>query len=136
VGVAGTCPHGFSEGTCLICSTLNGPQAGSKTTRTAVAPVPGAAESGSRRKRSASLVQAPLNQTPKVAGQRRTARGLAFRAMAIVALVILVAIVAWAALGFVFAILHIVELALVAALFAWMGYRVGHHRGRHERQGS
>jgi hypothetical protein len=44
--------------------------------------------------------------------------------------IIVVALVAWALLGAVFTVLRTLELIAVAAVAGWVGYRVGHYRGR------
>lgn len=50
----------------------------------------------------------------------------------IVVAVVVIAAVAWLASGVVSAVLHGLELALIAAVAGWVGYRIGHFRGRHE----
>jgi hypothetical protein len=45
--------------------------------------------------------------------------------------VIALAVVAWFLAGAVFAILRVLELVVVAGLAGWVGYKVGHYRGRH-----
>jgi hypothetical protein len=36
--------------------------------------------------------------------------------------------------GVVFSLLHVIELAAVALIAGWVGYRIGHYRGRHVKQ--
>jgi hypothetical protein len=50
--------------------------------------------------------------------------------MAVIGVVAL-AVVAWFLAGAVFAALRVLELLIVAGLAAWVGYKVGHYRGRH-----
>lgn len=50
-------------------------------------------------------------------------------ALVVVGLVV-AGVAAWALLGVAFAILHLLELIVVAGAAGWVGYRVGHFRGR------
>ena len=99
-----TCPHGLPATECLICPTL------AKGTAPSMTPAP--APAGSR-----------------VPARRFVGLHLA----GVVVAVIVIGLVAWAVAGIVFALLHVLELAAVALAAGWVGYRVGHYRGRHPR---
>jgi hypothetical protein len=46
---------------------------------------------------------------------------------------LVVVVAAWVLVGVVIGLLHALELVLVAAVAGWVGYRIGHYRGRHQR---
>jgi len=62
--------------------------------------------------------------------RRRLGRPLATAVLVIVALIAVVAAV-WVVVGVVFAVLRLIEVVAVAVAAGWIGYRVGHWRGRH-----
>jgi hypothetical protein len=118
-----TCHHGYEQDQCLICQAL-----GLTTTATA-----GQGEATRRRwlPGRGGTATAPVARpvaTPAVR-PRRPAATLAL--IAVVAVAALLAV--WVVIGAVFAILRIVEIVAVAVAAGWVGYRVGHWRGRHER---
>jgi hypothetical protein len=49
--------------------------------------------------------------------------------------VLAIGVVAWVVAGAVFALLHVIELLVVAAVAGWVGYRIGHYRGRRQQPG-
>jgi hypothetical protein len=141
------CLHGYEQGECLICQVLGdsgggaGPdrpatgggrrsrrserRGGGGRTATAepvgTAPLPGL---GGRR------APTPVPHPESPPGRRR--RPLATAGLVAVVVVAVLA-ATWLLIGAFFAALRIVELAVVAVAAGWVGYRVGHWRGRRER---
>lgn len=113
------CHHGYEQDKCLICEVLG------TTTVEPGRPVGRDGRLGGRH------VPAPAPGTPTVPAPRRH-RPLA--TVALVAVVVLAALLAaWVLAGAFFAILRIVEIVAVGFAAGWVGYRVGHWRGQHER---
>jgi hypothetical protein len=52
----------------------------------------------------------------------------------LVAAVAVIGLVTWVLAGVVFALFHVIELLIVAGVAGWVGYRLGHYRGRHQRR--
>ena len=127
--MSATCPHGFQPEECLICRTLG--------TQPQVQ-----VENAPRGKTAGSAGPTGRSGQPERSGQRPDAvyppgtspprpRSLSsYAAMAVIGVVAL-AVVAWFLAGAVFAALRVLELLIVAGLAAWVGYKVGHYRGRH-----
>lgn len=113
------CHHGYEQDQCLICQVLG----------TTAAPA-----TSTPRRRSwlgGRQSNAPVPATAAVPSTRRH-RPLATVALGVV--VILAAVLAvWILIGAFYLALRIVELIAVAFAAGWMGYRIGHWRGRHER---
>ena len=117
------CPHGFSPSECLICRTLGTqPQVQVETGRGAPARAPDGQQDAARPDR----VYSP--ETP------RPGRSLTSYAVLGAAGLIVVVVAAWLVAGIVVGLLHALELVVVAAVVGWAGYRIGHYRGRRERQ--
>lgn len=128
------CSHGFAPDDCLICATLassakkglgNGPAVavedrdrGESGRRSWPHRDPG------RRGEAVSVVE------PGPPPRHRERRPLATALLVVVALIAVVAGV-WLVAGVVFALLRIIEVVAVAVAAGWIGYRVGHWRGRH-----
>ncbi|HVB92203.1 MAG TPA: hypothetical protein VND70_08905 [Acidimicrobiales bacterium] len=51
----------------------------------------------------------------------------------VIASLLAVGAAVWLLTGLAFALLHVLELLVVAGGAGWVGYRLGHWRGRHER---
>lgn len=126
-----SCPHGFPQGQCLICSTLARSQGATQVAEKQ--PNPHGTPDG---------VAAALSPLPtegiKVAGNggaqlsRRHARHYVVTAL----LVVVVGLLAWGLFQGVLSLaLHIAEYVAVGLLSGWLGYRAGHWRARHERKG-
>ncbi len=130
------CGHGFPAADCLICETLGTGPARSTTAG------PSRAATGGERTRTANRAQPRpdldggptpveiVRPAPSGEGRRRPiGRQLV---MLVVALIVLV-LVGWFLIGAVLAIARLIELIAVALVAGWVGYRLGHFRGRHQR---
>jgi hypothetical protein len=130
------CPHGFAPDDCLICATLASSPARSSGNGPAVAVEDrDGGESGRRRPWGRhDLGHGAGTVTVVDPGQaaRRPHRPVATALLVLVALIAVAAAV-WVVVGVVFALLRIIEVVAVAAAAGWIGYRVGHWRGRHGR---
>ena len=129
------CPHGFAPDACLICATLASSSAKGSGNGPAVAVDD--RDRGERGRRrpwaqhdAGHEVQAVTVVDPGEAPSRRPHRPLATALLVIVALIAVAAAV-WVVVGVVFALLRIIEVVAVAVAAGWIGYRVGHWRGRH-----
>ncbi|MGI8753069.1 MAG: hypothetical protein ACR2MN_12295 [Acidimicrobiales bacterium] len=131
------CPHGFAPDDCLICATLRSSPAQRSGNGPAVAVADRGDREGGRRRswthhdpdRPAEAVTVVEPGRPP---RRRAGRPLAAALLVIVALIAVVAGF-WLVAGVVFALLRIIEVVAVAVAAGWIGYRVGHWRGRHDR---
>lgn len=127
------CQHGLPAAECLICKTLGTGHA----TQVQEAPRAGWWRRGDRSPAGAAPV--PVTTTPRQAAPRNAPAGPHPRPIGrhlglIVVAVVVIAAVAWLASGVVSVVLHGLELALIAAVAGWIGYRIGHFRGRYERR--
>jgi hypothetical protein len=122
------CPHGFPEGECLICRTLGtGPEKG-KATRTKVAAPP-----------EIGALLAPPRPGPMIAshdkspGPVRRPAGKRRLFWPVVGAIAVVAVAIWVFAGVFLFALHIAEYVALALVAGWVGYRIGHARGRRAR---
>ena len=138
-----TCPHGQPQGECLICKTLgmdpggaggSAPSGGGRRSRAAsgpaapaVAPDPGSALP---RSWSPGPARQPGGYPPAGGPPGHQPRSLPHVAALVVVGLVVAGVAAWALLGVAFAILHLLELIVVAGAAGWVGYRIGHFRGR------
>jgi len=122
--VPAPCAHGLPAADCLICRTLGTPA----TT----------AEQPRRQRRrdapAAGTVQV-LGPGRTVPADRRRQGSLAGRLVLFSLALVGLALAMWVVVGAVFAVFHLIELVAVALLAGWLGYRLGHARGRHQSRG-
>jgi hypothetical protein len=125
------CPHGFPPADCLICRTLGTqPTAQVEGARRPAAGTGGTAGRAPRPdRRGRGPDQPDAVYPPRTSGER--ARSLSSHAALVVVSVAVLAVLAWFLAGAVFAFLRVLELLVVAGLAGWVGYRLGHYRGRH-----
>lgn len=128
------CPHGFAPDDCLICATLASSPAQKSGNGPAVAVEDRHRGEAGRRlawthhdpdRRAEAVTVVDPGHEP-----RRPRRPLATALLIMVAVIAVVAAV-WVVAGVVYALLRIVEVVAVAVAAGWIGYRVGHWRGRH-----
>jgi hypothetical protein len=122
------CPHGFPEGECLICRALGtGPEKG-KTTKTKVAAQP-----------EIGALLAPPRPGPMVASRDKSPEPVRRPAgkrrlfWPVVGAIAVVAVAIWVFAGVFLFALHIAEYVALALVAGWVGYRIGHARGRRTR---
>ncbi len=124
------CPHGFAPSECLICRTLGTqPQVQVQTGRSSV---PNETAKGT----SSSPNRRPERARPDAvydSEARKPGRSLSSYAVLALLGVIVVVVAAWLVAGIVVGLLHALELVIVAVLAGWVGYRIGHYRGRRQR---
>ncbi|MDQ2724236.1 MAG: hypothetical protein M3Y36_01880 [Actinomycetota bacterium] len=130
------CPHGFAPDDCLICATLRSSPAQGAGNGPALAVADRDRGEGGRRRPWANHDPDRGADTVTVVEPGRAPRRPAGRplTMALLVIVALIAVVAgfWLVAGVVFALLRIIEVVAVAVAAGWIGYRVGHWRGRHD----
>lgn len=140
-----TCPHGFASDQCLICQTLGtGPatRADGRGAKEAKAPKATKAKTKAPPTPTALMVSTlPGPASDLVPAGRRSqevatrGRGSARRwGWALVAAVVIGGVAVWAFGGVVHLALRIAEFVAVGAASAWVGYRLGQARGRHQRR--
>jgi hypothetical protein len=124
--VVPNCAHGFPEGECLICQALGtAPQKG-RPTRTKVAAQP-----------EIGTLLAPARPGPLVASRADSPEPVRRRAgktrlfWPVVGAVVVGAVAIWVFAGVFLFALHIAEYVALALAAGWVGYRIGHARGRH-----
>jgi hypothetical protein len=64
---------------------------------------------------------------------RKPGRSLTSYAVLGAAGLLIVVVAAWILVGIVVGLLHALEIVVVAAAAGWVGYRIGHYRGRRQR---
>jgi hypothetical protein len=120
-----TCAHGNDPSTCSVCTTLAEIDALSVT--------PAASAGGRRRRGGAATGQPTAARVDIITGKDRPATRRSFGthvALFVVVLAVAAASV-WIVSGIVFAFIRLLEIVVVAAVAGTLGYRLGHHRGRH-----
>lgn len=136
-----TCLHGLPAADCLICRTLGVAPSDSGRGGSAGAGSPAVAIKRRSRRGGGAPVSAgvPAVQPDTVypsgapPGRDRSGRTGLTLVGAILALLAIGAVV-WVIFSVVFTLLHVLELVVVAVIAGWLGYRIGHYRGRHVRQ--
>lgn len=124
------CAHGFPQDDCLICRTLGvspSPSAGTKTkTRDA-----GPAEiSGLLATRPAPLPGTRAQETGPSDGRNNKGRGSMSPIWPVLGIIVVGGVLLWAFAGVVSLAFHIAEYVAVGAIAGWLGYKIGHARGR------
>jgi hypothetical protein len=136
--VVANCAHGFPQGECLICQTLGNSPAQSTATKTRPTKTKpydtnggGAAEllqaTGSRPNGRGSTLPARGTEPSGTGDQRRGGMGSLW---AILVAIIIGGLLVWAFAGILSVAFHIVEYAAIALVAGWVGYKLGHSRGR------
>jgi Flp pilus assembly protein TadB len=135
-----TCSHGFDQSECLICKTLGTAPAQSKAgqskagqskaTKTKVASPLSTAELAAV-PASTSLATRGTTNGAREPGRER--RGPGFFWMLLAGIVV-AALVIWAFWGVVSLAFHVAEYVLIALVAGWIGYKIGHARGRHSQR--
>ena len=121
------CPHGFSQDECMICRTLGAAPASAK----------GRAKAGAgRATRTADPLAMAMGPTAAPLATRSETPGSGAKrspghqALLILALVVVGGLALWIFSGLFTLAFHIGELVAVALVAGWLGYRMGHFRGR------
>lgn len=120
------CVHGFPQSECLICQTLGSSSTKSTATKTKVASPPeplGALPNG----RTAPAL-ATRERDPATTDGRRGRSSSPF--LAILVAIIVGGLLVWAFAGVVSVAFHIAEFVALALVAGWVGYKIGHARGR------
>ena len=128
------CVHGFAQNECLICRTLG---------TTSGAPKASSSSKGASKTKTAELSDIDQMLAERTAslpatrgGKAKTAaeakRGMtAKQALWGGLFLVVVAGVVWVVFGSLFSLaFHLFEYAVVAVAAGWLGYRLGHARGR------
>lgn len=134
------CAHGFTQGECLICQTLGTGSAQSTATKTKPAKSkPNKAEidtAGTFQMANAlpngrGPALATRDPEPSTLG-RRGGGGMS-TLWAILVVIVVGGLLVWAFAGLLSVAFHIVEYVAVALVAGWVGYKLGHARGRRGR---
>jgi hypothetical protein len=120
------CAHGFAQGECLICQTLGSSPAQSTTTKAKVASPPGTVAALSNGRRAPALATRDPDEAPS---RRRNGRGMS-SLWAILVAIVVGGLLIWAFAGVLSVAFHIAEFVALALVAGWVGYKLGHARGR------
>jgi hypothetical protein len=136
--VSETCAHGLPAADCLICRTLGtGPPAPAGPTgpavRTRHRPRWRGGDPSDTAGGGAPAVQPDAVYPTGTEPRPGTGRGGVSLVGVILALIAIAAVI-WVVSSVVFSLLHVFELAVAALIAGWVGYRIGHYRGRHVKQ--
>ena len=125
------CVHGFPQGQCLICQTL-GVSAPAPQGKKAKVASPGRATTVLTDDDLGRPCRPPgTPDAPRPERQRRSSGTGTL--LALVAAVVVGGLLVWAFAGVVGVAFHILEFVAVAAIAGWVGYKLGHARGRRGR---
>jgi hypothetical protein len=124
--VVANCVHGFPQSECLICQTLGSSSTKSTATKTKVASPPEAL--GALPNGRASRPLAAREAGPAIANGRGGRGTSPF--LAILVAIIVGGLLVWAFAGVVSVAFHIAEFVALALVAGWVGYKLGHARGR------
>jgi hypothetical protein len=124
------CVHGFAQSECLICRTLGvsaSPPVGTKTkTRDA-----GSAEiSAMLSTRPAALPDTRGQQGDLAEGRDNRGRRRMSPIWPVLGIIVVGGVLLWAFAGVVSLAFHIADYVAVGAIAGWLGYKLGHFRGR------
>jgi hypothetical protein len=119
------CAHGFPQSECLICQTLGSSPAQSTATKTKVGNPPEAVAALSNGRAAPALATREPDGPPA----RRTSKGTS-SFWAILVAIVVGGLVVWAFAGVVSVAFHIAEYVALALVAGWIGYKLGHSRGR------
>lgn len=124
------CVHGFAQSECLICRTLGvsaSPPVGTKTkTRDG-----GSAEiSAMLSTRPAALPDTRGQQGDLAEGRDNRGRRRMSPIWPVLGIIVVGGVLLWAFAGVVSLAFHIAEYVAVGAIAGWLGYKLGHFRGR------
>jgi hypothetical protein len=118
------CAHGFPQSECLICQTLGSSPAQTTATKTKVVSPPEVAALSNGRT-SPALATREADDPPA----RRTAKGTS-SFWAILVAIVVGGLLVWAFAGVLSVAFHIAEYVALALVAGWVGYKLGHSRGR------
>jgi hypothetical protein len=124
------CAHGFPQNECLICRTLGvspSPSVGTKTKTRDAAP---AEISGLLATRPAALPGTRAQQADLSDGSNSKSRGGMSPIWPVLGIIVVGGVLLWAFAGVVSLAFHIAEYVAVGAIAGWLGYKIGHARGR------
>jgi hypothetical protein len=120
------CAHGFPQNECLICQTLGSSPGQATATKTKVAKPAEPVAALSNGRAAPALATRDADKTPAT---RRNGGGTGMFWAILVAIVV-GGLVIWAFAGLVSVAFHIAEFVALALVAGWVGYKLGHHRGR------
>ena len=125
------CAHGFPQSECLICRTLgvsSSPAGAPTKTKTRDA---GSAEiSGMLSTRPAALPETRPQQADLPDGRAGRGRRRMSLIWPVLGVIVVGGVLLWAFAGVVSLAFHIGEYVAVGAIAGWVGYKLGHARGR------
>jgi Flp pilus assembly protein TadB len=124
VGGVANCVHGFPQSECLICQTLGG--SSTKSTATKTKPASPAEPFSALPNGRTSPTLAKREPEPEA---QRSGRGMS-TFWAILVAIVVGGLLVWAFAGVVSVAFHIAEYVALALVAGWVGYKLGHARGR------
>jgi hypothetical protein len=124
--VVANCAHGFPQNECLICQTLGSSPAQATATKTKVAKPAEPVAALSNGRSSPALATRDADNAPAT---RRSGGGMGMF-WAILVAVVVGGLVIWAFAGLLSVAFRIAEFVALALVAGWVGYKLGHARGR------
>ena len=124
------CAHGFPQSECLICRTLGVSSSPAAATKTKTRD-PGSAEiSGMLSTRPAALPEARQRQADLPQERGGDGRRGMSPLWPVLGIIVVGGVLLWAFAGVLSLAFHIGEFVAVGAIAGWLGYKLGHARGR------
>jgi hypothetical protein len=124
------CAHGFPQNECLICRTLGVSPSPSVATKTKTRDAGPAEISGLLATRTAPLPGTRAQQADLSDGSNNKRRGGMSPVWPVLGIIVVGGVLLWAFAGVVSLAFHIAEYVAVGAIAGWLGYKIGHARGR------
>jgi hypothetical protein len=135
--VMANCAHGFPQGECLICKTLGSSPAQSTATKTKPAKTKPVKSNGAV---PAEMLQTSValpngratlsTRGPEPSSTGGRGGGGMGTLWAILVAIVVGGLLVWALAGVLSVAFHIVEYVAIALVAGWLGYKLGHARGR------
>jgi hypothetical protein len=124
------CAHGFPQSECLICRTLGVSSSPAAATKTKTRDAGSAEISGMLSTRPAALPEARQRQADLPQEQASRGRGGMSPLWPVLGIIVVGGVLLWAFAGVLSLAFHIGEFVAVGAIAGWLGYKLGHARGR------
>ncbi|HUC14443.1 MAG TPA: hypothetical protein VMS00_08320 [Acidimicrobiales bacterium] len=127
------CAHGFPQSECLICRTLGVTSSPAGATKTKTRDAGSADISAMLATRTGALPETRPHQADvREGGADRSGRGMS-PVWPVLGIIVVGGVLLWAFAGVVSLAFHIGEYVAVGAIAGWLGYKLGHARGRRSR---
>ncbi len=124
------CAHGFPQSECLICRTLGVSSSPAAATKTKTRDAGSAEISAMLSTRPAALPEARQRQADLPEQRPSNGRRGMSPLWPVLGIIVVGGVLLWAFAGVLSLAFHIAEFVAVGAIAGWLGYKLGHARGR------